>query len=59
MPYVAEHKESCKNKDRYIIRSEIVVIENRRGAILDNSDRGRGKTLSIQCESCHAPAKWK
>lgn len=57
MPYKCEHKASCKDKDRYMITREVVEIENRRGSIVNNSDRG--KIISIQCESCHAPAVWK
>ncbi len=55
MPYVAEHKKSCKDKDRYIIAREVVEFENRAGSILDNSDRG--KVISVRCASCNATAK--
>ena len=57
MPYVAKRKASCKDKSRYLITREIVEIEDRRGAILDNSDRG--KVMLVICESCKAPAHWK
>ena len=57
MPYVAEHKESCKNKDRYVITREVKEIESRRGSVCDNSDRG--VVISEKCANCGAPAKWK
>ena len=57
MPYVAEHKASCKDKSRYLVTREVVEIEDRRGAIINNRDRG--KVISILCESCKAPAVWK
>lgn len=57
MPYVAEHEKSCQNKDRYLIIREVMVIEHRRGSILDNSDRG--KVISVICENCKAPAVWR
>lgn len=57
MPYKAEHKASCKDRNRYIITREVVEIEDRRGVILSNTDRG--KVISIQCESCRALAVWK
>ena len=57
MPYVAEHKESCQDKSRYIIVREVKEIVHKRGAIFDNSDRG--VVISERCASCGAPAKWK
>lgn len=57
MPYVADHEKSCKDKNRYVITRKMVVIEDRRGVILSNSDRG--EVLSVRCESCNAPAEWK
>lgn len=57
MPYMAEHKESCKDKNRYLVTREVVEVEDRRGAIINNCDRG--KVISILCESCKAHAVWK
>lgn len=57
MPYVAEHKESCKDKTRYAITRTVTEIETVGGAICDNSDRG--VVISKRCASCDAPAKWK
>ena len=57
MPYKVEHKASCENKNRFIVRREVFQIEDRRGVILSNNDPG--KVLSIICESCRAPAVWK
>lgn len=39
MAYVAEHKASCKDKSRYLVTREVVEIEDRRGAIINNRDR--------------------
>lgn len=57
MPYVAEHRKSCKDKNRYKITREVVEFEDRRGAIVNNADRG--KVISVRCASCNAPAEWK
>lgn len=57
MPYVAEHSETCKDKNRYKITREVVVFEDRRGVIVNNTDRG--KVISVRCASCNAPAEWK
>lgn len=57
MPYKAEHKASCANQGRYAVTRHVVEIEDRRGVILDNSDRG--KVVSVECASCGAPAEWK
>lgn len=57
MTYVAEHKESCKDKNRYIITREVKEFVDKRGAIVDNSDRG--VVISERCANCSAPAKWK
>lgn len=57
MPYVAEHKAFCRNKSRYLVIREVVEVEDRRGVIISNTDRG--KIISILCESCEAPAAWK
>lgn len=56
MPYQANHKVSCKDRDRYQITREVVEFENKSGSIVDNKDRG--KILSICCASCGAPAEW-
>jgi hypothetical protein len=57
MSYVAKHKPTCQNKDRYTIIRTIRVKENRRGVIVDNSDVGF--ITSIECTDCHAPAQWR
>lgn len=57
MPYVAEHKESCKDKSRYIITRKVEEFVDKRGSIVNNSDRG--EVISERCASCNAPAKWK
>lgn len=57
MPYIAEHKKSCQDRNRYLITREVVEVVDRRGSILNNTDRG--KVISERCASCDAPAKWK
>lgn len=57
MPYKAEHKASCADQGRYAVTRQVVVIEDGRGVILDNSDRG--EDVSVKCASCGAPAEWK
>jgi len=57
MPYEADHKESCKNQNRYIVTRQVDEVENRDGSILSNTDRG--EIISRRCASCGAPAKWK
>ena len=56
MPYVAEHKEWCKNQSRYITTRIKIEVESSRGVILDNSDPGW--VASAKCASCAAHAKW-
>jgi formate-dependent nitrite reductase cytochrome c552 subunit len=55
--YVAKHRPSCENNDRYIVIREVKVKENRHGAVVDNSDPGI--VTSVKCADCHAPAHWK
>jgi hypothetical protein len=55
--WFAKHKTNCQNKDRYIVTREVTTKENRRGAIVDNSDSGF--VTSVKCADCHAPAQWK
>jgi hypothetical protein len=57
MPYIAKHKPTCQNKDRYTITRTIQTKENRAGAIVDNHDIGF--ITEIKCSDCHAPAQWR
>ena len=57
MPYVANHRESCRDQNRYKVIRLVLVIEDRRGVILNNSDRG--EDISVSCENCNAPAEWE
>jgi len=57
MPYVAEHKESCKDKNRYVRTRKVKEFVDRRGVIVNNTDRG--VIISERCASCDAPANWK
>ncbi len=57
MPYKAEHKEWCEIKNCYAVTREVEIIEDKRGVVINNSDKG--VVTSVRCKSCGSPAIWE